>query len=190
MKTRRKALVIGGLFCLALLLAVALTWAFQVRLRQQKLTVALLNAIDKGDVGAMHRVLARGADPNGCWQDEPPPTFFAFCRQALHGSRPEPGRRLTPLMIAALDGNLETVRILLDAGADVHARDAEGYTPLLWAVCNWWGGSDPILHLLAAHGADIEAKANDGNTAWKLAAANPEAMHALHQISVNRTAPF
>lgn len=40
----------------------------------------------------------------------------------------------TPLHIAAAKANLETVRVLLDAGADVHAVDAEGYTPMIGAI--------------------------------------------------------
>jgi hypothetical protein len=38
--------------------------------------------------------------------------------------------RRTPLLVAALEHNLEAIKILLDAGADVHAADSQGMTVL------------------------------------------------------------
>ena len=40
----------------------------------------------------------------------------------------------TPLMIAALRGYAELVKIFLRAGADVNAKDNRGETPLMHAV--------------------------------------------------------
>ena len=40
----------------------------------------------------------------------------------------------TPLMFAAVFGNPETFKLILDAGADVNARNKSEATPLLWAA--------------------------------------------------------
>ena len=41
---------------------------------------------------------------------------------------------MTPLMFAALTGSRETVRVLLDLGADPNMTDAEGRPPLFIAL--------------------------------------------------------
>src|SRR5690348_7081614 len=43
-------------------------------------------------------------------------------------------RGATPLMHAAAFGNLETMKLLLDAGADVNAHNDFNATALLWAA--------------------------------------------------------
>src|SRR5947207_9361932 len=44
-------------------------------------------------------------------------------------------RGLTPLMIAALNGNLEIATIFIEAGADIHlARESDGLAPIHAAV--------------------------------------------------------
>jgi ankyrin repeat protein len=52
----------------------------------------------------------------------------------------------TPLHRAAAFGNEDTVRLLLDHGAKIDARDANGDSPLSWA--SWHLRPDPILRLL------------------------------------------
>jgi len=72
----------------------------------------------------------------------------------------------TPLIRAAWSGKTETVRILIDKGADVNYRDKDGYTPLLWAV--YYGYLD-VARLLIEKGADVNAIANDRSTPYSLA---------------------
>jgi ankyrin repeat protein len=67
----------------------------------------------------------------------------------------------TPLMRAAWSGKTETVRVLIDNGADINARDKDGHTPLLWAVNH---GHLDIVKILIDKGADVNAIANDRST--------------------------
>lgn len=62
------------------------------------------------------------------------------------------------LHLAAYNGDNEAVSRLLAAGVLVNGRDAQGYTPLLWA-CFRAGVGDyvPVIKTLIGAGADIEA---------------------------------
>ena len=68
----------------------------------------------------------------------------------------------TPLMRAALDGNTESVRELINQGADINRRDDSGRTALMFAVVN---RHYETMKLLLEHGADVQAKSNEGGTA-------------------------
>ena len=74
----------------------------------------------------------------------------------------------TPLLSAALHGDIEGVRLLLDKGANVKARDMFGRTPLIAATATWDGPMDcsvEIVRLLLDHGADVNAQNHNGRTA-------------------------
>lgn len=63
------------------------------------------------------------------------------------------------LVLAAKFGDAEIVQMLIDAGAEVDARDDKGRTALFYAEV----GSDSFARLLAA-GADVQARDLEGNT--------------------------
>jgi ankyrin repeat protein len=71
----------------------------------------------------------------------------------------------TPLMYAALYGDLPSVRLLLQAGAEPNVVNDSGATALMWAV-------DDLrkTRLLLDHGADVNARSNDGRTPLMIAA--------------------
>jgi len=71
----------------------------------------------------------------------------------------------TPLHYAALYGNLESVRILLDRGASVNARNKSDATPLIYAAYNF-----EKTRLLVAKGADVNVHSSRGMTPLKVAA--------------------
>jgi len=75
----------------------------------------------------------------------------------------------TNLMRAALDGDLESVKLLAASGAQVNERNNEGRTPLMFAAIN--RHTESAKELLA-QGADANAKADDGGTALMLAASS------------------
>ncbi len=88
--------------------------------------------------------------------------------------------RSTPgelLRSASYEGNLPEIRRLLAQGADVDARDKEGWTPLIWAQA---GNRPEAVKLLLQRRAEIDAKDNTGCTALHQAAtAGRETVMAL-----------
>jgi ankyrin repeat protein len=84
------------------------------------------------------------------------------------------------LHYAAEDCNPEIVRLLATRGADVNARDKDGWTPLHWAVESDMDAASqegrraselPTVKALIEHGADTTAKATDGSMPRDIAAA-------------------
>lgn len=64
-------------------------------------------------------------------------------------------RNETPLFIAAAQGHLETVKYLLDNGADVNQPTTDGESALIGAT---WGCHRHVARLLMAHGADVNIR--------------------------------
>lgn len=73
----------------------------------------------------------------------------------------ENAARVAPLHAAAAVRDRETLRLLLDRGADPNARQQSDYTPLHGAASR---GDVEIAKLLLAHGAQSDARATDGMT--------------------------
>jgi ankyrin repeat protein len=68
-------------------------------------------------------------------------------------------RGATPLMHAAAFGNLATLKLLVEAGADVNARNTSDATALLWCA------RDPEkARFLIEHGADVNVQSKQGRT--------------------------
>ena len=79
---------------------------------------------------------------------------------------------VSPLHHAAASHSVEVVVLLLERGADVHAANNAGETPLIYAVGRT-GGIDsdvPALEVLLSAGADINATKEFGQTALHVAA--------------------
>jgi len=71
----------------------------------------------------------------------------------------------TPLMYAALYGDLASLRLVLDKGADANAHNQAGATALMWAV-------DDLekTRLLLERGADLNARSDNRRTPLMIAA--------------------
>ena len=69
---------------------------------------------------------------------------------------------------AAGQASVEMLTLLLDAGAEVNAREHGGFTPLHQCAEN---GHLAAIKLLLARGADPQARADDGRTALAFALA-------------------
>jgi ankyrin repeat protein/mono/diheme cytochrome c family protein len=99
--------------------------------------VRLMDALRHGDAAALQRLLREDRG--------------AVNLKGTGGS--------TPLMYAAIYGDADTIRLLLEAGADPNIRNDAGATALLWAV-------DDLekTRLLLKAGADANARSSDGRT--------------------------
>jgi ankyrin repeat protein len=81
---------------------------------------------------------------------------------------------VTPLMHAAALGSVDTLKLLLDHGANVNARSAAGATALMWAA------ADPAkVRLLVERGADVKAASESGRTALLLAAMSDQSAETV-----------
>jgi ankyrin repeat protein len=82
--------------------------------------------------------------------------------QLLHlagASVNSPAASRTPLCLAAGEGRLTAVRYLLDEGADLNGRDADGNTPLTEAA---FFGHAPVVKELLVRGANVNAVSVSG----------------------------
>jgi ankyrin repeat protein len=79
------------------------------------------------------------------------------------------GGGLTPLVFAAREGDLESTRILLDAGANPNQTTEYGWTPLLTAINN---RNYRLAQLLIERGADVNIANKGGWTPLYLATDN------------------
>ena len=76
-------------------------------------------------------------------------------------------RKISPLMAACSNGNLEIVKKLIIAGAKVNWKTSKlGEFPLLYAT---YSGNSDLVKLLIENGAKVNWKDRWGNTALKVA---------------------
>lgn len=137
--------------------------------------VDFFRAIDIDNDRTVKALLAAGFDPNTRDEKGQVPLFVALRAESgrvANAIAADPRTRIdeanaageTPLMMAALKGRLDWVSRLVQMGAQVNRP---GWSPLLYAA----SGPEPrTVVLLLDRGADIEARAPNGDTALMLAA--------------------
>src|SRR3984885_14004668 len=134
-------------------------------------TTALHWAVRDDDLAIVESLLAAGADPKARDRYGLTPVSLA-CSNAnavilkrlldagADPNSPDP-QGTTALMIAArTDGGTNAVKLLLERGAAVNARDAVQSSALLWAVRS---NHSDIVDLLIHHDAEINARTRKGN---------------------------
>ncbi|KAL6578535.1 hypothetical protein OROMI_008751 [Orobanche minor] len=99
--------------------------------RMMDVPLSLSFAAMREDDLLLHHLLRRGLDPNESDRN-----------------------KRTPLQIAASNGSLECVLLLLDYGADPNRRDSEGNVPLWDAIL---GKHEPVIQVLADNGATLSS---------------------------------
>ena len=121
---------------------------------------ALIEAATAGDPETMQLLIARGADVKAAGQSALSMAIFNRCPKCLDllvAGKPGKAAYSGALGETAVLGDLNSVRRLLDEGADVNAADPAGRTPLMYAA-----GSDllplDVVKLLVERGADVNAK--------------------------------
>lgn len=172
---------------------------------QQKLNAALITAVAFRDARKVNVLLKQGASANArglvhVWeasdadQYKSPSALGSWTRSlGPHRQMAEndPGTERweegdTVLMLASRHAELEIVKLLLAAGADVNGRGEAGSTPLMQIVEGVDGPRSAIILLLAEHGADFSAKAEDGRTVWDLVQGKPQLTKALQQARARK----
>jgi ankyrin repeat protein len=139
---------------------------------------ALHFAAGAGNVTMVKLLLAKGADVNAATHDSIPVRKGPI---ALN--------HLTTLMYAAPYGTPELVGTLIDAGAEVNAKDIRDMTPLMLAVSSETQNAE-VVKLLLAKGADVKSKSVMGETAldWAKKFGNPEVIRLLQKAGAPASA--
>lgn len=137
--------------------------------------VDFFRAVANDNAGAVQALLAQGFDPNtlsekgqtplqiALQEENPKVTAVLLANPKLKPDQPNAVGE-TPLMIAALRGNLDVVRRLVELGAQVRRP---GWTPAHYAAT---GPNVQVLAFLLDRGADIDAVAPNGSTPLMMAA--------------------
>lgn len=140
---------------------------------------ALMAASAQNNIAMVRLLLQRGADPNMAATD---------AGTVKNGTLAFTGK--TALMMAASYGSPELILALLDAHADVNARDVAGMTPLVFAVSS--ENQDPaVVKLLLSAGATAAAKTITGETAldWTRKFGAPDVVKLLNAGTVKAAPP-
>ena len=132
-------------------------------------------AVNVDDSRTVGTLLERGFDPNAVDEQGQVGLYLAFRVGSLKVASAllahpaikvdaENAAGETPLMMAAMRGEVDAMRKLLDKGSQVNRK---GWTPLHYAAS---GPSLEALELLLSRGADVEAGSPNGTTAVMMAA--------------------
>ena len=138
---------------------------------------ALAHAAGHSNLEMTRMLLARGANVNA-----------AMTREIKVRNGVIAVANMTPLMVAVARSTPETVRLLLEAGADVKRQDVRGMTPLMLAVASDVSNPD-VVRLLLDRGSDLATKSVDGETAldWARKFGDPQILRMLGgRVSENK----
>lgn len=178
-------------------LAAAATAAFLLHTGQAKAGAYedFLQAIEVDDVTTLRRLLARGVDPNTRDAQGQVGLYLALrggARGVAQVLMEHPQLEVdatnavgeTPLMMAALRADVSAMKTLIAKGARIRR---EGWTPLHYAASS--PSAEPV-RLLLEQGADVDARAPNGNTPLMLAArwGHEESVDLLLARGADRTA--
>lgn len=136
----------------------------------QLFTPLIMAAKHNHNDGVLEILIKHGADVNARDANENTPLLWASWWTVCFGIHPSQIRSLSP-EDNPLPKIRKRVKLLLDAGADVNAKDNIGKTALMYAAKAFNGGDIELISILVNAGADINARDNRGYTALMYAAA-------------------
>ena len=176
-------------------------------------TVGPLEAAVLGDTATLERLLAAGSDVGASTEQETTPLIeAAHCGRLAaatllldRGANIDAQTRFgwTALMKAVFTGHGDVARLLIERGADVTLRHSTGGTALHCAVTTYKAAARPqlqgdileklraidadlhdLIRRLVQHGADVNARNNEGGTAlqWATSMHNRETCEVLRSL--------
>ncbi len=139
-------------------------------------------ACENGNAAMVQRLVQAGANPNArrstgetalmaCARTGVAAGVRALLARGAEADFKDPRTGQTALMWAADQDHPEAITVLLDAGADIRARSAVGYTPLLFAVR---AGATAATSLLLDRGADVNDSVKPPKSGGDAAAPAPD----------------
>jgi ankyrin repeat protein len=141
---------------------------------------SLSNAVTSNRIDAVKFLLDKGSNPNA--------VTVASIATVKHG--PLAFGKATPLMLAAPYASSELIAALLNAGADVNARDVRAMTSLMLAVASETQDVEVVKLLLRA-GADPNVRSASGETAfdWANKYGSPSVLNLLKRAGAQGSSP-
>lgn len=133
------------------------------------------NAVNRDDGSTVQTLVKQGFDPNSrnpagqtglhlALRDDSPRVVKALLESPALDVNAHNASAESPLMMAALRGNLDMARVLVERGAKVHQ---DGWSPLHYAAT---GPEPKLVALLLDRGAPIEALSPNRTTPLMMAA--------------------
>lgn len=147
---------------------------------------ALMMAAARGNYDAVQLLLAGGAQMNAANSAGITPLFLAVSGSSTKNypnnrhfavakllidkgaqvNTAEKKNGQSPLMMAAVQGDAEMLKLLLAAKADVNQQSTIGFTPLMYAILE---GNRECVEILIKSGADVRHQSSNGTTPLQLA---------------------
>ena len=130
----------------------------------------LIDAAKRGDISAVRKLIAKGANPNAVNNSSITP-LLAACYYGHHLVVAELVSKNadvnfkneddhTPLHFAVMEKQVQVLEILLKHGANPEVFESDGLTPLMGAANN---GDVASVRMLLQHGADVNTQSGTGS---------------------------
>ncbi len=154
------------------MVAVLLDHDADVNVQDTKCRTALLHAVTKHQWALAEQLVEKGAKATAWSHRLIHETIQANNADALRtvlkaGANPNDVQLKCPLIVlAAKAGQIEIVRVLIEAGADVNLRIIQSRTALMWAAQQ---GNEEMVQMLIKAGANVNAALKTGQTAIRWA---------------------